>query len=425
MFLLWVAAILAALAAVCALLALRRLKAADAKNQGGGTAESAALAQQVQALHGQLNAQRALLEALGQAQRQEFSNSRTEQERLLRAQREESAHRLEAIERQLRQSLLELTRQQQDSLQKIQDSNGAKLEEMRRTVDERLQKTLDARLTESFKRVSESLENVQRGLGEMQSLATDVGGLKKALTNVKVRGTFGEVQLERILAQMLPGQYESNIATRPGSAERVEFALRLPGKEDGQNVWLPMDSKFPQEDYDRLLAGYDAGDKAQIDLARKALTLRLRGFAKEIGAKYIDPPNTTDFAILFLPTEGLYAEVVQNTELFESLQREYKITVTGPTTLSAFLNALQMGFKTLAIEKRSVEVWQVLGAVKTEFETFSLALSSAQKKLRAADEEIEKLVGTRTNVMNRKLRQVERLPEAEAELLLADAAEEE
>ena len=420
-FLLWVAAILAAATAVCVLLILRIVKNASSAGPSGDPA--AALA--VQALQTQLAAQKALLEAMNQSLSREFSNSRMEQERLLHAQREESANRLEAMERQLRQSLLALVQEQRQSLQQLQENNGVKLEEMRRTVDERLQKTLDARLTESFKRVSESLENVQRGLGEMQSLATDVGGLKKALTNVKVRGTFGEVQLERILAQMLhPGQYESNVATKPGSQERVEFALRLPGREDGQCVWLPMDSKFPQEDYDRLMAGYDNGDREQIELARKALGTRLKGFAKEICAKYIDPPNTTDFAILFLPTEGLYAEVVQNTELFESLQREYKITVTGPTTLSAFLNALQMGFKTLAIEKRSVEVWQVLSAVKTEFETFAAALGSAQKKIRAADEEIERLVGTRTNVMNRKLRQVERMPEAEAALLMETTEEE-
>ncbi len=422
-FLLWIAALLAGFAAACALLALRQIRAA---NQNLSDAKGAAALQALQAqMTAQMAEQKALLEALGQLLSREFSNSRMEQERLLRAQREESANRLDAVERQLRQSLLALTQEQRLSLQQLQESNGAKLEEMRRTVDERLQKTLDARLTESFKRVSESLENVQRGLGEMQSLATDVGGLKKALTNVKVRGTFGEVQLERILAQMLhPGQYEREVPTRKGSADRVEFALRLPGREDGQAVWLPMDSKFPQEDYDRLLVGYDSGDKEQIDSARKALAARLRGFAKDICTKYIDPPGTTDFAILFLPTEGLYAEVVQNTELFESLQRDYKITVTGPTTLSAFLNALQMGFKTLAIEKRSVEVWQVLSAVKTEFSRFADALSSAQKKIQAADQEIEKLVGTRTNAMSRKLRQVERLPEAEAALLLEESATE-
>ena len=303
-------------------------------------------------------------------------------------------------------------------LEFLRARNEQELERMRMVVDEKLQKTLDRRLAESFKSVSEHLDHVQRGLGEMKTLAADVGGLKKALTNVKIRGTFGEVQLERILEQMLhPGQYEKNAAIRSGSQERVEFALRLPGQDDTP-ILLPMDSKFPVEDYERLLEGIDAGDKDLIDAARKALALRLRLFAKEISSKYICLPHTTDFAILFLPTEGLYAEVAHNPALFESLQRDYRVTITGPTTLAAFLNALQMGFKTLAIEQRSVEVWKVLGAVKTEFETFAAALDSAQKKVRAADAELDKLVGTRTNVMARKLREVERLPEGEAAMVL-------
>jgi DNA recombination protein RmuC len=306
-------------------------------------------------------------------------------------------------------------------LAQMMQSNGEQLELMRRTVDERLQKTLETRLQESFKAVSAHLESVQRGLGEMQSLASDVGGLKKALTNVKVRGTFGEIQLERILEQMLTvSQYEKNAATKHGSADRVEFALRLPGKGGDQSVFLPIDSKFPIEDYERLLAGYDAGDKALMDAARRNLSINLRNCAKAIHDKYIDPPNTTDFAILFLPTEGLYAEVVQNAELFEQIQHDYKVTVTGPTTLSAFLNALQMGFQTLAIEKRSVEVWQVLGAVRTEFDKFADALQATQKKLRAAEDDLEKLVGTRTTVLQRKLRQVEALPAEDAQLLLLD-----
>ncbi|MDR2753561.1 MAG: DNA recombination protein RmuC [Oscillospiraceae bacterium] len=297
--------------------------------------------------------------------------------------------------------------------------NNEKLEQMRKTVDERLTKTLNERLSESFRSVSTHLEQVQRGLGEMQSLATDVGGLKKALTNVKIRGTFGEVQLERILDQMLgPGQYEKNAAIKAGSQERVEFALRLPGQTPGETVLLPMDSKFPAEDYERLLLGYDAGDKALIDEARKGLFAKLRLFAKGIHEKYIDVPRTTDFAVLFLPTEGLYAEVAQNAAFFEGLHQDWKVTITGPTTLSAFLNALQMGFKTLAIERRSVEVWKVLGAVKTEFETFSLALQSAQEKIRKADSELDNLVGTRTTAMKRKLREVEHLPATETAALL-------
>jgi len=293
------------------------------------------------------------------------------------------------------------------------------LDRIRAAVDEKLSQTLERRLAESFKSVSEHLNTVQQGLGEMKTLAADVGGLKRALTNVKIRGTFGEVQLERILGQMLhPGQYERNAQVKAGSQERVEFALRLPGQEGGEAVYLPIDSKFPTEDYERVLSALEAGDRDAVEAARRALALRLRVFARDIHQKYVEPPRTTDFAILFLPTEGLYAEVAQSTELFESLQREYKVTVTGPTTLSAFLNALQMGFKTLAIERRSVEVWRVLGAVKTEFETFARALESAQQKLRAADSELDKLVGTRTNMMNRRLREVERLPEEEAGAML-------
>jgi len=304
-------------------------------------------------------------------------------------------------------------------LEQLRAGNELKLEQIRVTVEEKLAQTLERRLAESFKSVSEHLNTVQQGLGEMKTLAADVGGLKRALTNVKIRGTFGEVQLERILGQMLhPGQYEHNAQVKAGSQERVEYALRLPGQEDGETVYLPIDSKFPTEDYERLLQAFDSGEKEAVEAARRALALRLRVFARDINQKYIEPPRTTDFAILFLPTEGLYAEVAQNTELFEALQRDFKVTVTGPTTLSAFLNALQMGFKTLAIEKRSVEVWRVLGAVKTEFETFARALESAQQKLRAADNELDKLVGTRTNVMTRKLREVERLPESEAELML-------
>ena len=303
-------------------------------------------------------------------------------------------------------------------METLRNSNEQKLEQMRMTVDEKLQKTLERRLAESFKSVSEHLDHVQRGLGEMKTLAADVGGLKKALTNVTTRGALGEVQLERILEQMLhPGQYEKNVATKPDTLQRVEFALRLPGQDD-MPVLLPMDAKFPMESYERLLEGLDLGDIDVINAERKALATRLCLFAKDIAEKYINPPHTTDFAILFLPTEGLYAEVAQNPVLFEKLQRDYRVTVTGPTTLAAFLNALQMGFKTLAIEQRSVEVWKVLSEVKTEFETFATALESAQKKIRSADAELDKLVSTRTNVMTRKLREVERLPEGDAVMVL-------
>ena len=359
-------------------------------------AAAGALVVSVMSLRGQRRAKEDTTPALMNYIGDEFMRARMETAQQQGLQREEIARQLELLRAR----------------------NEQELERMRVVVDEKLQKTLERRLAESFKSVSEHLDHVQRGLGEMKTLAADVGGLKKALINVKIRGTFGEVQLERILEQMLhPGQYEKNAAVKPGTQERVEFALRLPGQENGP-LWLPIDSKFPVEDYERLMEGMEAGDKDMIDAARKALAVRMRLFAKEIHRKYIAPPYTTDFAILFLPTEGLYAEVAQNPALFESLQRDYRVTITGPTTLAAFLNALQMGFKTLAIEQRSVEVWKVLGAVKTEFETFALALDSAQKKIRAADSELDKLVGTRTNVMARKLREVERLPEGEAAMVL-------
>jgi DNA recombination protein RmuC len=345
---------------------------------------------------------------------------------------ESNQKNLERVNRTLEENIRRLQESNQKNLEHVsktledktrllQEGNEKKLEEMRRTVDERLQKTLETRLTESFKTVSEHLNNVQQGLGEMKTLASDVGGLKKALLNVKNRGTFGEVQLERILEDMLsPAQYEKNVATKAGSQERVEFAIRLPGQSEEDLVYLPIDSKFPIEDYERLLEGNENGDKEVIEAARRALAQRVRSFAKDIHTKYIDPPGTTEFAILFLPTEGLYAEIVQNVALFESLQRDFRITVTGPTTLAAFLNALQMGFKTLAIEKRSVEVWKVLGAVKTEFYKFGDALEKTQDKIRAADKELDTLVGTRTNVMKRQLRQVEELPEDEAAKLIGE-----
>lgn len=306
------------------------------------------------------------------------------------------------------------------SLSELQISNEEKLEKMRGVVEEKLEKTLNERLKLSFKSVSENLERVQKGLGEMQSLATDVGGLKKAISNVKTRGVFGEVQLERILEQMLTSaQYERNTQVKARSQERVEFAIKLPGKNDGDpSVFLPIDSKFPSEDYDALLAAYDSGDKLNIGTARVVFANKIKSFAKDISSKYINPPLTTDFAILFLPFEGLYAEVVQIPGLFEELHAKHKITVTGPTTLSAFLNALQMGFKTLAIEKRSSEVWNILGAVKTEFKTFESALNSVQKKLRGADDELSKLVGARTNAINRKLRGIDELPEPDTRALL-------
>ena len=299
----------------------------------------------------------------------------------------------------------------------LQADNTAKLDEMRKTVDERLQSTLEARLGESFKLVSERLEAVHKGLGDMQTLATGVGDLKRVLTNVKARGSFGEVQLEALLEQVLTAeQYGKNVATRPGSSERVEFAIRLPGSDDGV-CWLPVDAKFPLEDHERLQVALDAGDAAAVEAAGKALETRVRLEAKSIREKYIEPPFTVDFGILFLPTEGLYAEVLRRPGLVDALQREQKVVVAGPTTLAALLNSLQMGFRTLAIQKRSAEVWQVLGAVKTEFGVFEKWLDKVKNQLQSASSTIEK-AGTRTKQMTRKLRDVEALPVAESQQLL-------
>ncbi|SKB36883.1 DNA recombination protein RmuC [Luteibacter sp. 22Crub2.1] len=308
----------------------------------------------------------------------------------------------------------------------IQQDNAAKLEQMRATVDEKLQSTLETRLGQSFQLVSERLEAVQRGLGEMQALATGVGDLKRVLTNVKTRGTFGEVQLGALLEQILIAeQYAANVATVPGSAERVEYAIRLPGADDdGAQVWLPIDAKYPIEDYQRLLDAQDAADVEGALVAGKALELRVREEAKRIRTKYVAPPHTTDFAILFLPTEGLYAEVIRRPGLSDQLQRDHRVTVAGPTTLTALLNSLQMGFRTLAIQKRSSEVWQVLAAVKNEFGKFATVLERTQKQLDSATNSI-KNAGVRTRAIERKLRGVESLGGEESQKLLDLAAADE
>lgn len=305
----------------------------------------------------------------------------------------------------------------QDELVK---STELKLEKMRETVDEKLHKTLEERLGQSFKIVSDRLEAVQKGLGEMQTLANGVGDLKKVLSNVKTRGVLGEIQLGNILEQiMAPEQYEANVKTKSGSNDHVEFAIKLPGKDDfGKEVYLPIDAKFPQEDYVRLQTAFDEGDVAGVDAANRALAQSIKKFAKDIRDKYIDPPHTTDFGIMFLPIEGLFAEVVRQPELVALLQRDFKIIVTGPTTLAAMLNSLQMGFKTLAIQKRSSEVWQILGAVKTEFGKFGGVLEKAQKKISEANKELDTLVGTRTRLMLSKLKKVEELPSTESIELL-------
>ncbi|MFP4833645.1 DNA recombination protein RmuC [Paraburkholderia sp. BR10879] len=308
-------------------------------------------------------------------------------------------------------------------LKDIEANNAAKLEEMRRTVDEKLHATLEQRLGESFKLVSDRLEQVHRGLGEMQTLAAGVGDLKKVLTNVKTRGTWGEVQLEALLEQMLtPDQYAKNVATVPKSTERVEFAIRLPGRgaEQGEPVWLPIDAKFPREDYERLIDAQERADVLAIEEAGRALELRIRAEARTIAEKYVAPPHTTDFALLFLPTEGLYAEILRRPGLTDVLQRDYRVSVAGPTTLTALLNSLQMGFRTLAIERRSSEVWQVLGAVKTEFGKFGDVLARTKTQLETVTRSIE-AAEVRTRAMNRKLRDVEALPGEAAANLLGDA----
>ena len=304
-------------------------------------------------------------------------------------------------------------------LRELQAGNEAKLEQMRATVDEKLQSTLETRLGESFRLVSERLEQVQRGLGEMQQLATGVGDLKRVLTNVKTRGIYGEVQLAMLLEQVLTvEQYESNVATVPGSGERVEFAVRLPGDDSGP-VRLPIDAKFPREDYERLLDAQERADAAAVSESALALERQIKVEAKRIRDKYIAPPHTTDFALLFLPTEGLYAEVLRRPGLFETLQREFRVTLVGPTTLLALLNSLQMGFRTLAIEQRSGEVRQLLGAVKTEFGKFAGVLEKAHKQLDTVQNSI-KDAGVRTRAIERQLRKVEELPAADAQRLLGD-----
>ncbi len=301
-----------------------------------------------------------------------------------------------------------------------------KLEQMREMVDEKLQKTLNERLGQSFELVSKQLESVQKGLGEMQTLAQDVGGLKKVLSNVKLRGGVGEVRLEMLLEQVLaPGQYAANVRTKRGSSDLVEFAIILPGKDDDNGVvYLPIDAKFPQDAYHHLTDAYENGDIDAIEASAKNLDAVIRKMARDIREKYIDPPGTTDFGIMFLPFEGLYAEVIRRTDLMEQLQREFHIMITGPTTLAAILNSLQMGFKTLAIQKRSSEVWKVLGAIKTEFEKFGGMLEKAQKNLHTASNQLDELVGKRTKAIQRRLRDVESLPQAESTAFLPEILEE-
>ena len=321
---------------------------------------------------------------------------------------------LSATALQNEQKLENIRTTMESRLTALQTDNNRQLAEMRSTVDEKLQKTLDDKLQQSFSLVSERREMVYTGLGEMQTLAAGVGDLKKVLGNVKTRGILGEIQLGAILEQLLaPGQYLENVATRPGSSERVEYALRLPGAGE-EPVLLPIDAKFPQDAYAALLAAYDSADAAAVETAAKELDRRVRGFAKDIRDKYVAPPHTTDFGVMFLPVEGLYAEVVRRGTA-ERIQREYKVTIAGPTTMAALLNSLQMGFRTLAIQKRSGEVWQVLGGVKAEFDTFGKALAQAQARIHQAGSELENLVGVRTRQIQRRLQAVTQLPELESD----------
>ena len=331
--------------------------------------------------------------------------------------------RLEKLNETTERRLGEVRLTLEGRLKELQADNTAKLEQMRQTVDEKLQATLETRLSESFRQVSERLEKVHQGLGEMQKLATGVGDLQRVLGNVKTRGIFGEVALAAILEQMLTtDQYETNVATRPGSSERVEFAIRLPGSKDlhDEPVWLPIDAKFPREDYERLLDAQERADGDAAAVAGAALERRIRDEAKSITGKYVSPPHTTDFAILFLPTEGLYAEVLRRPGLVEALQRDHRVVIAGPTTLSAILNSLRMGFRTLAIEKRSSEVWQVLGAVKNEFGNFATLLERTKKQLDTVSTSIDKGF-IRTRAIARKLRDVEAASDEDSQRLLGGA----
>ena len=317
----------------------------------------------------------------------------------------------------INENLESIRRAMVTQLSGIREENNRQLEQMRQTVDEKLQKTLNDRITQSFRLVNERLEQVYAGLGEMKTLAGGVGDLKKVLSNVKTRGILGEVQLGAILEQILsPEQYEANVKTRPNSTHYVEYAVKLPGTDEG-TVWLPIDAKFPIDAYSQLLEAYETGDADAVKAAGSVLEQRIKAFARDIRDKYVAPPHTTDFGIMFLPIEGLYAEVVRR-GLIEALQNEYRINIAGPTTMAALLNSLQMGFRTLAIQKRSGEVWKLLGAVKTEFDRFGTVVEAAQQRLEQAGNELDKLVGVRTRQIQRRLAQVTSLPEAEASALI-------
>ena len=363
--------------------------------------------------------------------RQELKENREELSRNMRELRTELNQAISLSTQQMQTTLHrnlmttnEMQREKFEAMNRQQDilvkSTEKRLDEMRLMVEEKLQKTLNERIGQSFELVRSQLENVQKGLGEMKTLAEDVGGLKKVLGNVKTRGTFGEIQLSALLEQMLsPEQYEANVKTRKNATEFVEFAIKLPGKDNGKDVvYLPIDAKFPKDVYEQYIDAYEEGDASLIESTSKQLEITIKRMAKDIRDKYIEPPYTTDFAILFLPFESIYAEVIRRTALVETLQKDFKIVVTGPTTLGAILNSLQMGFRTLAIQKRTSEVWSVLGAVKTEFGKFGGMLEKVQKNLQSAGDQLEEVMGKRTRAIERKLRQVEALPTDESRKML-------
>ena len=371
---------------------------------------NAALARQVNDLIDRTDQR---LDAFREASKEDARLTRSESAEAQRQFADLLGQRLRELGDRNTQAIVELRSQVESQLKALQADNAQKLEQMRATVDEKLQSTLETRLGESFRLVSERLEAVQRGLGEMQKLASDVGSLQKVLANVKRRGTFGETQLGALLEDVLVAeQYAANVATIPGSAERVEFAIRMPGPQAGGQVWLPIDAKFPREDYEKLVDAQEAAQLEAVQAAGAALERRIRDEAKKIREKYVAPPHTTDFALLFLPTEGLYAEAIRRPGLFDAVQREHRVTLVGPTTLLAVLNALQMGFRSLAIEKRSSEVWQTLGAVKEEFGKFAGVLEKAHNQLDTVQNSI-KQAGVRTRAIERKLRGVETLPGSE------------
>ena len=379
-----------------------------------------------------LKSNRKQTEQLESLFRQEMKENREEMARNLRELRTELNQALSLSTQQMQTTLHrnlmttnEMQREKFDAMGRQQDilvkSTEKRLDDMRLMVEEKLQKTLNERIGQSFELVRTQLENVQRGLGEMKNLAEDVGGLKKVLGNVKTRGTFGEIQLAALLEQMLsPEQYEANVKTRKHAAEFVEFAIKLPGKDNGKDVvYLPIDAKFPKDVYEQYIDAYEAGDTSLIESTSKQLEITIKRMAKDIHDKYVEPPFTTDFAIMFLPFENIYAEVIRRTSLIETLQKDFKIVVTGPTTLGAILNSLQMGFRTLAIQKRTSEVWNVLGAVKTEFGKFGGMLEKVQKNLQNAGDQLEEVMGKRTRAIERKLRQVEALPTEESQKMLS------